>query len=422
MSLSNALPRSLPTRPCDPNKDEAAFQADLEGHRAKTLMRFYDSFETAEATWRSLESEATGAVNQRFDWCKTWFDLFGPVLNARPLIIVVFLNAKPVMLLPLYTVATLMRRRSAQFMGDRHANIRVPLTICKPGLLSQLRQSVDDGTVIEKIRQGLKRNGMTDYLNLGGMPDSFAGVDNILKSQATADCADGAYLGTLKPDFEALCRERRGGVYLKKLRKKLRALGTLGEIEFEKVETNQAVEHALDTFFEQKSARLDAIKIDNAFGDDDNCNFIRALARRSVTDRSGLLEFYTLKVDGSIAALFAGGRFADSFSGALNSMTIEEPAVNKSPGDVVLHHLIEHLCNDGVTSFDLGLGDASYKQGWCERAGLWEITFPITPAGYAIKAIESAEVKFRASVLSHPFTAKLARRVKFYVKRIISWI
>lgn len=420
MSLPVALPRLPQENFSNPIKDEAAFLADSESHPAKPFVRFYDTFEATERSWRKLEGEATGAVYQRYDWCKTWFDVFGPVLEAHPLIIEVFLDTTPVMLLPLYTVATLMGRRSALFMGDRHANIRVPLTIANPDLRSQLRQSVGDGTVVEKIRQGLKQNGLTDYLNLGCMPDSFAGADNVLASQSTCACADGAYFGTLQPDFEALCRERRGGVYMKKLRKKLRALGAIGEIEFEKAETNEAVEHALETFFEQKSARLDAIKTDNAFGDDNNCDFIRAIARRSVADQSGLLEFYTLKVDGSIAALFAGGRFGKSFSGALNSMTIEEPAVSKSPGDIVLHHLIEHLCVDGVTSFDLGLGDADYKRGWCERADLREITFPITRAGYVIQLIENAEIYLRMVILSHPVTAKFARRVKFYLKRMIS--
>lgn len=420
MALPVALPRLPLEELSNPTLDEAAFLADSESHPAKASVRFYNTFEGAECTWRQLEGEATGAVYQRYDWCETWFDVFGPVLDARPLIIMVFLGTKPVMLLPLYTVATIIGRRSALFMGDGHANVRVPLTIADADLRAQLRQSVDEGTVLKELRQGLKRSGQADYLSLGCMPASFAGADNVLASQSTCACADGAYFGTLQPDFEALCRERRGGVYMKKLRKKLRALGASGEIAFEKAETSETVEHALETFFEQKSARLNAIKIDNAFGDESNCDFIRSLARQSVADKSGLLEFYTLKVDGKIAALFAGGRFGQSFSGALNSMTIEEPLVNKSPGDVVLHHLIENLCADGVTSFDLGLGDSGYKQGWCSRVDLREITFPITRAGYVIKTIGSAEIKLRTLVLSHPFTAKLARNTKFYVKRLFS--
>lgn len=420
MASPIALPRFSQVDFSDSIKDESAFLADSESHPAKTLLRFYDSFEAAEHIWRTLEDDATGAVYQRFDWCKTWFSVFGPALEARPLIIVVFLNAKPVMLLPLYTIATLMGRRSALFMGDRHANVRLPLTIKDLELRSLLRESVDNGTVFDKIRQGLIGNGLTDYLNLGCMPKAFAGADNVLASQSTCACADGAYFGSLQPDFEALCRERRGGVYMKKLRKKLRALGAIGEIEFGKVDTEEAVEQALETFFEQKSARLDAMKVDNAFGNDNNCDFIRALARQSVAENSGLLEFYTLKVDSSIVALFAGGRFGESFSGALNSMTIEEPTVNKSPGDIVLHHLIEHLCAQGVTSFDLGLGDSGYKQGWCSRVDLREITFPITRIGYVIKAIENVELRLKVAILSHPFTAKLARRAKFYLKRMTS--
>lgn len=420
MSLPNTLPHLPGELLFNPLNDEAAFCADGEGNLAKLCVRFYDTFEGAECTWRQLERDASGAVYQRYDWCKAWFDVFGPVLDAHPLIIMVFLDTKPVMLLPLYSVATLFGRRTAQFMGDRHANIRLPLTIANPDLRLQLSQRVDDGTVMEKIYKGLKRNGLTDYLSLGGMPDSFAGVDNILASQSTAACADGVYLGTLRPDFDMLCRERRGGVHMKKLRKKLRILGELGEIEFEKAETGQAVERALDTFFEQKSARLDTIKIDNAFGDDNNRAFLRSIASKSVTGQPGLLEFYTLKLNGSIVAVFAGGRFGNSFSGAINSMTIDEPVVRKSPGEIVLHHLIKSLCADGITSFDLGLGDAEYKRGWCDRAGLREITHPITQAGQLVQIVESAGNFLRTTILSHPITAKVARRAKFYLKRLNS--
>lgn len=420
MALPVALPRLPLEELSNPTLDEAAFLADSESHPAKASVRFYNTFEGAECTWRQLEGEATGAVYQRYDWCKTWFDVFGPVLDARPLIIMVFLGTKPVMLLPLYTVATLFKRRTAQFMGDRHANIRLPLTTADPDMRLQLSQRVEAGTVMEKICQGLKRNGLTDYLSLGGMPDSFAGVDNILASQSTAACADGVYLGTLRPDFDILCRERRGGIHMKKLRKKLRILGEHGEMEFEKAQTSQSAERALETFFEQKSVRLDTIKIDNAFGDDKNCDFLRAIARKSVADQSGLLEFYTLKLDGSIVAVFGGGRFGDSFSGAVNSMTLDEPVVRKSPGEIVLHFLIERLCADGITSFDLGLGDADYKQGWCDRAQLREITYPITQAGKLVQIVESVEVFLRTTILSHPITGKIARRAKFYLKRLIS--
>lgn len=420
MALSIALPRSSRADYSDPLHDEAAFLADGKSHPAKVMLRFFDSFEKAERTWRALEANATGAVYQRYDWCSNWFNVFGSVLGARPLIIVVFLNAKPVMLLPLYTVATLLGRRTALFMGDRHANIRLPLTVSEPDLRDQLRRNVDDGTVLKKICQGLRHNRLADYVSLGCMPDSFAGSDNVLASQLTCACADRAYFGTLQSDFEALYRERRGGVYMKKLRKKLRQLGEYGDITFEKADTPEAVEQALETFFEQKSARLHAIKIDNAFGDDNNCEFIRAIARKSAADGSGLLEFYSLKVGGSIVALFAGGRFNDAFSGALNSMTIDEPLVSKSPGDVVLHHLVEHLCAEGFTSFDLGLGESGYKKGWCEGVNLREVTFPVSRTGYALKLIESAEINLRAAILANPVTAKLARRAKYYVKQMIS--
>lgn len=397
-------------------------------------VRLYDTFEGAQQVWSTLENAGHGTVYQRYDWCKIWFESFQATLKAaRPLILVVEMDGVPTMLLPLYTRLAVGGIRVAAFMGEKHANIRVPLTITDDTLSGRLDEVVADGSLIEAIGAVVKDHA--DFLTLGCMPSSYAGQKNAFFPAAKAACGDHVLVGDLHSDFEVLWRERRGNGYAKKLRKKQRALErslekTLCEhaegaqtpathVELTKVQTLDQLHAALDAFFEQKAARMKANRVENAFDLAENRDFLTRLATRSLEDGSGILDIYTLRAGDTIAGLFAGGTFAGSFSGAVNSISTDPAIVPYSPGELTLFKLIERLCADNTSTFDLGIGASRYKHGWCEAYPLRDLSRTLTALGHVYAAGHRVSNALRGLALSSTATARAARHARYHMANAI---
>ncbi|MFK7791618.1 MAG: GNAT family N-acetyltransferase [Devosiaceae bacterium] len=384
----------------------------------RLAVHIYESFEDASASWQALEASGTSAVYQREDWCKVWFSTFQHAASAKPLLVVLTLNAEPAMLLPLYTTPSLFGMRTAYFMGDKHANIRVPLTTLATSARSELARLAKRGTLMDSLKKAIGAGGQVDFLSLGCMPEAFGGYSNLLVEAGQCRCSDIALIGALKPNFEALCQGQRGKGYAKKMRKKVRALQAMGEVHFSQVTDRQEMRSVLDIFFQQKTKRLKAARLDNAFDLADNRDFLRRLAWQSLECKSGLLDVFTLKVGDETAAIFAGGVHDGAFSGAITSVTVDERISQKSPGEVLLHNLIEHLCEQELRWFDLGIGNARYKQAWCEPHPLRDVTLTLTSRGLLLAAADKLLHHARALVFARPGVERAARRAKFHLKQI----
>jgi CelD/BcsL family acetyltransferase involved in cellulose biosynthesis len=65
-----------------------------------------------------------------------------------------------------------------------------------------------------------------------------------------------------------------------------------------------------------------------------------------------------------------------------NSFDQEPEIARCSPGDLLLHRLIDNARSRGITSFDLGIGEARYKASICEEIiPLFDCIIPVTPLG-----------------------------------------
>jgi CelD/BcsL family acetyltransferase involved in cellulose biosynthesis len=72
---------------------------------------------------------------------------------------------------------------------------------------------------------------------------------------------------------------------------------------------------------------------------------------------------------------------------------------NYSPGELLLSNVIRMCCERGFEKFDLGIGDATYKQVYCSDAEeLFDSIIPITAAGYVAAPIWRGGLAMKAKV------------------------
>ena len=123
-----------------------------------------------------------------------------------------------------------------------------------------------------------------------------------------------------------------------------------------------------------------------------------------------VIELYAASVGDTIIATF-GGIVADGrFSGMFNSIAGAEFR-NYSPGELLLANVIRMCCERGLDRFDLGIGDAAYKQVYCKDAeALYDSVIPITAAGQVVAPIWRAGLALKGKVKK---SDTLLRAVRF---------
>jgi CelD/BcsL family acetyltransferase involved in cellulose biosynthesis len=224
------------------------------------------------------------------------------------------------------------------------------------------------------------------------------------------EAASRAYTGELQSDFEALLKERMGANSRKKLRQKERQLAALGPVGFQRARTSAEIDQVLAAFFAQKAARMREQGLSNAFDAAGVKEFTRAAAHGIDPDTGEpVIELYALWVGGKIIATF-GGIVADGrFSGMFNSIAGAEFR-NCSPGELLLANVIRMCCERGLQKFDLGIGDAAYKQVYCRDAEtLYDSVIPITAAGQVAAPLWRAGLAVKGKVKKSDTLLRAAR-------------
>ncbi|MEM6710833.1 MAG: GNAT family N-acetyltransferase [Pseudomonadota bacterium] len=373
-------------------------------------VHIYDDFSDAQSIWRALEANGHGSVYQRFDWCKLWFSTFGDAQNLTPTILTVCQHGAPLILLPLVTCSAAFGVRIADFMGGKHGNVRLPLLSAAPKHADAIQFLSRPGVLSGLVSGALKQAQVADFAALTCMPAAFGELKNPFASSMGGPCIDQLLVGELHTDFEALVTARRSPGYAKKLRKKRRALADGRNLTFARAETQDDVTHALAVFFQQKAERFRSAGIRNPFEASIHRRFTETLALESLENRSGLLDIFTLKKDREIVAVFAAGHLGSALSGSLISMSLDPKVARSSPGEIIVHDLVERLCTHGFSTFDLGLGEAArYKQGWCEPARLGDVNMTITLRGFLARLAWASIKIARTFVLKRP---KLAMKIR----------
>jgi CelD/BcsL family acetyltransferase involved in cellulose biosynthesis len=206
-----------------------------------------------------------------------------------------------------------------------------------------------------------------------------------------------AYSGVLQKDFELLLKDRMGSSSRKKLRQKERMLAAAGPVSYQRAQTTAEISRVLETFFGQKRDRMRELGLSNVFDAPGVREFVSAAANR-IDPETGepVIQLYAAYAGETIVATFGGIAAHGRFSGMFNSMA-GESFREHSPGELLLSNVVRLCCERGFETFDLGIGDASYKQVFCNDAEvLYNSVIPVTPAGYIAAPLWRAALAMKA--------------------------
>ncbi len=143
---------------------------------------------------------------------------------------------------------------------------------------------------------------------------------------------------------------------------------------------------------------MKAQALPNIFADPCHEAFLREACHHGLADGKPLIEIHALEGDGELLALFAAINDGRRSSGMFNTYTMSENG-KQSPGLVLLVNLISDLADRGVGSFDLGVGEASYKTFFCkEPEPLFDNFLPLTPLGKLAAATASASGRVKRQI------------------------
>jgi CelD/BcsL family acetyltransferase involved in cellulose biosynthesis len=361
-------------------------------------VEIFGDLTAVEPPWRVLEQgDSLATPYQRYDFLKHWQRHVGSNAGITPFIVVAFNPVgEPLFLLPLGS-RPLGSLVGLEFLGGKHANFNMALW----------RRDVAATIGAAGLRGALAAlSGHADVLRLINQPLTWGGATNPFALLPHQRAANYGFSGALVPDFDALLRARTNSDTRKKMRKKERALASFGELRFERATQPDDVRRVLDAFFKQKSARTRALGMSDAFSLPGVRRFIEAAATEQLNDAKPLIELYALSVDDIIVAtiggIVGGGRFCAMFNSIIQGRFAIE-----SPGEQLILRLVRSCCERELSTFDLGIGEARYKNLLCGDAEpLFDSYIPLSPAGrlpalaFAVSAAAKRAIKTRPALWS----------------------
>jgi CelD/BcsL family acetyltransferase involved in cellulose biosynthesis len=306
---------------------------------------------------------------------------------------------RPLALLPL----AIERRgylRIASFIGGSDSNFNLGL----------FRRDLEFGEdAILRLLKTAARSAMLrpDLFFLRNQPSRFDGVANPMVLSVSRPSPSSAF-GTALPDVAKALDARVSKDARKKLRKKEARLAELGEIRYEHRASGALASEIVRSLIEQKSKQFGS-RFESAA-------FVAFLERLSSFRAERSLELHALTFSGRIIATYAGLTHRGRFSAMLNSYDMDEQLARCSPGDLLLHALLRNLVARGFTRFDLGVGEARYKNSVCEeKIDLYDTILPITLKGAAAVPVLTGLQRMKGKIKRNAWMARqlaAARRLR----------
>lgn len=384
-------------------RDEVAPLRDMA---ASTLVRAVEvvSLSEAEPEWRLFERTACASPYQRYDWIAAYARTVHGHDGSQ---IVVALgrdsNGSLQFILPM-RLTSRFGVKVARYIGGKHANLNMPL-------LTHLALSKLDTAAWKDILQTIARSlGGVDVFLLQNQPRRWQGHVNRLAELGTVEALDDVHMLGLSPDAETrlstlLSKDRR-----KKLRAKVRRLSEMGEIRFTDPYNDDERQLAVSSFLDQKAQRFRQQGIPDPFAAPEIRDFLLAASAPGTSGEAPAVEFHALKVGDRVAATVAGIGNATRFSTMCISFDGSPEIARDSPGDQILVHLIQRQGELGRTEFDLGMGEASYKEVFCDtRERLAHTLHATSLPGVAAVLLQRVADRMKRVVKHHPALLRIIR-------------
>jgi len=354
----------------------------------------------ARGVWEALYAQAPASPYQSFAFVDAWLQTLGHTQNATPFIVVAQ-DGDARALLPL-VIERLGPLRVASFACGRESNFNLALigAGATPGE-ADMRALLRDAAKASDAR--------VDLFYLRNQPRRFEGADNPLAFANALPSPSFAYGAALPADAGDL-DARFSKDARKKLRKKEARLAQMGELFYEHAASGDAAREIVAALLAQKAARLAAQGVGSNFGDASMHEFMERLL---ATAPPGEVEAHALRLSGRIVAAYVGLTRNLRFCAMVNSYDADDDIARSSPGELLLHALLRNLCARGFTHFDLGAGEARYKNSVCdETIELCDTLVPVTPGGALACAALTAAQRAKRKIKQTPWLFNALIRVR----------
>ncbi|HEX4768964.1 MAG TPA: GNAT family N-acetyltransferase [Lichenihabitans sp.] len=343
----------------------------------------------ARDAWERLEAEAAISPYQTWAWLSAWLETRGRTAGVEPFIVIAYdKEGEPLVLLPLgvrrhgfVTVGT--------FLGERDSNFN--LGLFRPG--PQWTRAC-----VEKLLRGAAKAGRTpvDLFILHNQPHQWEGLANPLALLPNQPSPSFGYKVALMRDADQFFKATLSKDSRKKLRRKAERLADHGAVEHRVARTPEEARAVIRAFETQRIARCAMLGLGTA----DVPDLVAFLTRSSIvgTDNPAV-ELHAFHCGTQILATFGGTVLRGRFCGMIISFDPVSDLSRFSPGDLLVAAIVRAKCREGIAVFDLGIGEARYKEAYCpEPEPLFETLLTLSPRGRLFAAVEAMRLQVKRSI------------------------
>ena len=389
-----------------PSADSGDPRARADG-RPYAIVEVLTDLELARPAWVEISAHARASPYQSFEFASHWSQTIGAAGGVTPWIVVARDETGAVRaLLPLGR----FRRgpiRWAAFLGGRLANFQMGL------FRAGVEWTQRDLAALLREAAALA-NPPIDAYTLANQPFLWGGARNPLASLGARPSPSCAYSSALPDSFPIWRDAHFSKATQKKLRKKARRLELIGPLAHLRACGADEARIVIDAFLPQKRARMRALGLPNEFDGEPTA----ALLTRLSGGDAPLLELHALRVGQRIVATFAGFSDGVRLSGLFLSHDMDPAVAASSPGELLIVEVVRDAIERGLAAFDLGVGEARYKNECCETTeALFDSVLAVSFAGRAVAAAFLAGRRVKQRIKQSPRLFRLALRAR----RFLAW-
>jgi CelD/BcsL family acetyltransferase involved in cellulose biosynthesis len=341
------------------------------------------------SAWAELEAVAPVSAYQSRAFLIPWLETIGASRGIEPLFILGRDRQDRAIALLCLGIERHGPFRVASFLGGKDSNLNLGLFHPNVAILP-----ADLAFLFETAARSL--GAATPHLFvLKNQPYEWRDTPNPLALLPHQLSPSFAYMTRLRLDGAHFITDKLSKDARKKLRKKEARLAEIGPIAVLTNDTPATTSAILNAFLAEKISRCEAQAFDVDFGAPAMRRFLEKLSMPH-EGRPPWLELHALAAGDRIVATYAGAMQDKHFSCMLNSFDTDPEIAKTSPGNLLLMRLIAEKCDKGLESFDLGIGEARYKESYCDIAvPLFDVVVPVTIAGRLYAAFATAQLRVK---------------------------
>lgn len=376
-------------------------------------IRVHDSLDAARADWQELERR--GAIYtpyQRFDWISAYLQAGFP--GKSTLSIIVFHDrGKPVALLPL-SIARQQGVMQGRIIGMPISNS--DSLVFDPAYVNEITPDL-----LRKAFAHLRAEGQPlDLVSFHYLIKDWRGIPNPLLGFPHAPAPNHFYFDTFPPGETPFIEQSFPHKRRTNIRRSARRLTEgFGPLSVRLASTEEQIDRFHAAFLEQRGRRFAKMGVENVFARPQFQTLFLSLSKKGLGSTHPVLRYHALFTGEDIVATSLGVYANGHYSQYINSTTDGEASKYSLMG-VLLSMLVDELRADGITVFDMGLGDFDYKTDWTRPVIVYDSLVPVSPLGaIAVPAFNGAR-RLKRAIKQTPALWKMARALQTVKTRLRS--